>query len=102
MKTSLLKIHPARSDAPITPAHVPQQLYNEKVISLADDELLLVQTIRELPEDTAEKVLHWVRQLHDLDKGKQVEWSDEWSAVDLAEATAASLSRLEPKGPQTS
>ena len=63
------------------------------VLSVQEESLISV--IRTLPPDEAGKVLHWARQLSDLAEGRAIEWSDSWSAEDLADATRASLERFE-------
>ena len=50
---------------------------------------------RALPPAEAGKVLDWARQLADLARGRQIQWSDSWSDEDLADATAASIKRLD-------
>ena len=55
----------------------------------------LISVIRTLPPDEAGKVLHWARQLSDLAEGRAIDWSDSWSAEDLADATRGALGRFE-------
>ena len=62
---------------------------------LSANEESLIQVVRMLPPDEAEKVLVWAQQLVDLSGGQRVEWSDSWSDDDLRDATAASLERFE-------
>lgn len=59
---------------------------------LTRKEELLVETVRALPPEAAEKVMSWASGLAEPAKGKPVEWSDAWTDEDLADATAASLS----------
>jgi len=64
---------------------------------LSAQEESLITVIRALPPDEAGKVLDWACQLADLAGGRTVQWSDSWSAEDLAEATAAALRRFEDR-----
>ena len=62
---------------------------------LSVQEESLIQVIRSLPAQGADKVLDWARQLADLPGGHLKEWSDSWSDEDLAEATAAAVRNFE-------
>jgi len=62
---------------------------------LSPQEESLISVVRALPPDEAGKVLDWARQLTDLAGGRTVQWSDSWTAEDLAEATAAAVKRFE-------
>lgn len=62
---------------------------------LSANEESLISVIRALPPVEAERVFDWARQLADLAGGRAIDWSDSWSDEDLADATAAALSRLE-------
>ena len=55
----------------------------------------LINVVRTLPPDQAEKILNWARQLADLAGGRKIEWSDSWTDEDAAEATAFSVQQLE-------
>jgi hypothetical protein len=61
------------------------------VTALTEREARLVQVLRALPPDAAEKVVIWATQLSDLARNKAVDWSDTWTDKDLEEARAASL-----------
>ena len=60
-------------------------------MTLTDKEELLVESLRKLPPETAEQVVHWTQQLAELANGGSVEWSDCWSEEDMRDATASSL-----------
>jgi hypothetical protein len=62
---------------------------------LSRQEESLIDAVRALPPAEAGKVLDWARQLADLARGRQIQWSDSWSDEDLADATAASIKRLD-------
>ncbi len=62
---------------------------------LSAQEESLIRVVRALPPTEAGKVLTWACQLASLADGREIEWSDSWSDVDLAEATAAGVQRLE-------
>ena len=66
---------------------------------LTEKEEQLVQTIRALPEGTADQILHWAAQLADVAEGKPLEWSDAWSDQDIEDATSASLRTFEKSEP---
>ena len=66
--------------------------YNGSVITLSQNEERLVEALRTLPPDTADRVIGWITQLRDLASGKQAEWSDTWTEEDIADARRASLS----------
>jgi hypothetical protein len=62
---------------------------------LSASEESLIKVVRALPSAEAGKVFRWAQQLADLGSDRTVEWSDSWSAEDLAEATAASIKRFD-------
>ena len=62
---------------------------------LTPQEESLIGVVRALPPEEAGKVLNWASQLADLADGRTVEWSDSWTDEDLAEATAAAVTRFE-------
>ena len=62
---------------------------------LSVEEESLIQLVRALPQEQVQKVFTWASQLADLAQGRQIQWSDEWTDEDLADATAASLRRFE-------
>ena len=62
---------------------------------LSAKEESLIKVVRALPPVEAGRVLDWARQLADLAGVRAVDWSDSWSDEDLADATAASIRRLE-------
>lgn len=62
---------------------------------LSLEEEALVKVVRALPPQEAKKVLTWASQLADLSQGREIEWYDSWTDQDLADATAASVSRFE-------
>jgi len=65
------------------------------VIILTDKEEILVQAVRTLPPEEADKVITRASQLAELAKGRQVEWSDNWTDQDLADANSGSLRGFE-------
>jgi hypothetical protein len=67
------------------------------IVILTRQEELLVETVRTLPPEAADKVMSWAGGLADLAKGKRVEWSDTWIDEDLADARAASLRSFEQR-----
>ena len=72
------------------------------VIVLTDKEEQLVQAVRTLPPDVAERMMTWAGRLAELAKGQPVDWSGSWSDEDLADATAASLRNFEERETQSS
>ena len=62
---------------------------------LSVQEEWLINVVRALPPEEAEKVLNWANQLAGLAQGREIEWSDTWTDEDLAEATAESVRRFE-------
>ncbi len=62
---------------------------------LSASEESLISVVRALPQQEADKVLNWARQLADLAGRRAIEWSDSWTDEDLAEATAAAVRRFE-------
>ena len=62
---------------------------------LSVQEESLINAVRALPPEEAQKVLTWANQLADLARGREIEWSDAWTDEDLADATAASVRRFE-------
>jgi hypothetical protein len=62
---------------------------------LTPEEESLIGVVRALPPEEAGKILNWASQLADLADGRTVEWSDSWTDEDLAEATAAAVTRFE-------
>jgi hypothetical protein len=67
------------------------------VTTLTENEERLVQTLRALPPEAAEKVIIWATQLSDLANGKNVDWSDAWTDEDLADARGASLGNFDER-----
>jgi hypothetical protein len=53
---------------------------------LSAQEESLINVVRALPPEEAQKVLTWANQLGDLARGREIEWSDHWTDEDLAEA----------------
>jgi hypothetical protein len=70
------------------------------VTALTEREERLVQALRALPPDAADKVVTWATQLSDLARSGAVEWSDTWTEEDLQDARAASLTNLEEREPE--
>ena len=66
---------------------------------LTEKERQLVETVRSLPPDVADRMLLWANQISALSEGKVVEWSDAWSDEDLADAVSASVRHLESQDP---
>ena len=62
---------------------------------LTSEEESLIKVVRALPREEARRVMTWAIQLTDLAQGREIEWSDAWTDEDIADATAASLRRLE-------
>ena len=62
---------------------------------LSAQEESLINVVRALPAEEAQKVLTWATQLADLSGGREIEWSDTWTDEDLVEATGASVRRFE-------
>ncbi|HYL75500.1 MAG TPA: hypothetical protein VEU96_14910 [Bryobacteraceae bacterium] len=71
--------------------------YNVLVTALTKNEALLVQTLRALPPEAAEKVITWATQLSDLANGRRVDWSAAWSEEDLNDVTSASLGTFDER-----
>ena len=71
--------------------------YNEFVSTLTEKEELLVQALRALPPEAADKLITWATQLNDLAQGRRVEWSDTWTKEDLDDATSASLGNFDER-----
>ena len=67
------------------------------VVELSDNEERLVEALRALPPDTADPVIAWTTRLRDLARGKRVNWSNNWTEEDVADAQRASLSRFEER-----
>jgi hypothetical protein len=59
------------------------------------EEESLISVVRGLSPEEAGKVLNWARQLADLADGRTIDWSDTWTAEDLADATASAVRRFE-------
>jgi hypothetical protein len=55
----------------------------------------LVETVRALPQATADQIIQWAARLSELAEGKPIDWSDSWSEEDLRDARAASLQNFE-------
>ena len=55
----------------------------------------LIDVVRALPPEEADKVLTWARQLADLAGERRIDWSDSWTDEDLIDATAAAVRRFE-------
>ena len=68
---------------------------------LTEKEEQLVQTIRVLPEGTADQIMLWASRLADLAAGRPVDWSDFWTEEDMRDARAASLRNFEESEPGT-
>ena len=62
---------------------------------LSVQEESLIDVVRALPPEEAQKVLRWANQLADLGRGREIEWSDTCTEEDLDEVTTASLRRFE-------
>ncbi len=62
---------------------------------LSAQEESLITVVRALPPAEAGRVLDWARQLAGLAGGRTVDWSDQWSDEDMAEASAAVIRRFE-------
>jgi len=65
------------------------------MLVLSVQEESLINMVRALPPEEAQKVLTWANQLADLARGREIEWSDTWTEEDLHEATASSVRRFE-------
>jgi hypothetical protein len=69
--------------------------YNIVMTTLTENEERLVQALRSLPPEAAEKVFIWATQLSELANGGTVDRSDTWTDEDLQDAGRASLSNFE-------
>jgi hypothetical protein len=69
------------------------------VTALTETEARLVQVLRTLPPDAADKVVTWATQLSELAGNSAVDWSDTWTEKDLAEVPA-SLANFEDREPE--
>jgi hypothetical protein len=70
------------------------------VTALTEREERLVQALRALPPDAADKVVTWATQLSELARSGSVEWSDTWTDEDIQDARSASLANLEEREPE--
>jgi hypothetical protein len=71
-------------------------------MTLTQNEERLVEALRALPPEAADKMITWATRLSDLAKGRRVDWSDTWTEEDLADARRASLGNFdERETPQT-
>jgi hypothetical protein len=70
------------------------------VTALTERETRLVQVLRSLPPDAADKVVTWATQLSELARKSSVDWSDTWTDKDLAEARDTSLANFEDREPE--
>jgi len=70
------------------------------VTALTEREERLVQALRALPPDVADKVVTWATQLSELARNGAVEWSDTWTDEDIQDARAASLTNFEEREPE--
>jgi hypothetical protein len=68
--------------------------------ALTEREERLVQALRALPPDAADKVVTWATQLSDLARSGAVEWSDTWTDEDIRDARAASFANFEEREPE--
>ena len=57
----------------------------------------LINVVRALRAEEAEKVQNWAHQLADPASERAIEWSDSWTGQDIAGATAASMQRFEER-----
>ena len=71
--------------------------YNVVVTTLTENEERLVQALRALPPEAAEKVITWATQMSDLANGKSVEWSDAWTEEDLEDVRRAPLGNFDER-----
>lgn len=83
---------PAAPAPPRLPRDKLRRRYNGSVITLSENEERLVEALRALPPDAADRVITWATRLRDLANGKSVDWSDAWTEEDLADAQRASWS----------
>jgi hypothetical protein len=67
------------------------------VITLAQNEEHLVEALRALPAGVSDHVIRWVTRLRDLGNGRNVDWSDEWTGEDIADARTASLTAFDER-----
>jgi len=74
-----------------------QRHHNEFVSALTEKEERLVQALRALPPEAADKVITWATQLSDLAQGRRVEWSDTWTDEDLDDARIASCGNFDER-----
>ena len=71
--------------------------YNVVVTTLTENEERLVEALRALPPEAAEKVIVWATQLRDLANGQSMDWSDSWTDEDLEDARRSSLGNFEQR-----
>jgi hypothetical protein len=65
--------------------------------TLTENEERLVQALRSLPPEAAQKVITWATQLSDLARERSLDWSDTWTDEDLQDASHASLINFEER-----
>jgi hypothetical protein len=70
------------------------------VTALTEKDARLVQALRTLPPDAADKVVTWATQLSDPAKGGAVDWSDTWTDEDLQDVRTYSLANFEEWEPE--
>ena len=71
--------------------------YNEPATILSENEERLVEALRTLPPGAAGHVVAWATNLRDLADGRSVDWSDEWTEEDIADARNASLAAFDER-----
>ena len=56
-----------------------------------------METLRALPPGVSDDVIRWATRLLDLGNGANVDWSNEWSEEDIADARRASLAMFDER-----
>jgi len=75
-------------------AHPPYR-YTEVVTTVSEKEERLLESLRKLPPEAADRVIDWAEQLAALANGGPVQWSDTWTHEDMADARGAAMRNLD-------
>ena len=65
------------------------------MITLSEDEELLVETLRSMPPASANEVIDWIKSLRKLSNGRPVDWSSSWSEEDIEDLQRACETEFE-------
>jgi hypothetical protein len=74
-------------------------VYTKTVTTLSEKEERLLESLRKLPADAADRVIDWTEQLADLADGRPVHWSDAWTCEDLTDAQSAAIRNFDEQEP---